>query len=145
MTLLETITEIETRGLVPCRLGKDQARNVRLIRAAKRTFINEGAVTCFVESQHAEPETSTETLDDVAPENADAEGYEISQKDWETLHSVDSGNGADIDPLDIDWLRKAGLVEEAAGGVSLTRMAKDWIHGNFTDDEPTSDEERRTI
>lgn len=134
MTLLETIISIEAAGLVRRHLGEGLDRNTDLIRHSQRTFINEGEVVCFVESEHAGQEEQTNSLDDAAPEEGEAIGYEISDKDWEVMHSVDSGNGRDVDPLDIDWLRQAGLIEGSADSVRLNRMAKDWIHGNTNDD-----------
>jgi len=139
MTLLETIMSIDTGSLVRRHLGEDSEKNAILIRHSQRTFINEGEVVCFVESKHAGQEEQQNAIDDVAPEESEAIGYEISDKDWLAMHSVDSGNGRDVDPLDIDWLRQADLIEGSADSVRLTKMAKDWIHGNNNDNFDSSE------
>lgn len=136
MTLKDSIILLETTGLTKVDVG-----NGPIPHGAARVILHEGAIlafvkpgqTCINESSQSDLEVDEPPLGEGA-----AEAIEINQEDWEALLSLNSGRGERIDPLIIDWLKKAGLVEDSQGQVKLTQTAKDWINGtntNFNGDE----------
>lgn len=138
-TLLEDIIRLDTRGLTEVHLTTDPALNSQLISKAGAVRLRENSVSVYIDQNKVKSLLESSEFDKVLPEEEqqenEATGFEITEEDWKNLHSIDSGHFDSVDSLSIDWLKKAGLVEESQGAIKLTKTAQSWISHEISHEE----------